>query len=60
MQKQYNTNHLTVMRVDPRRLPGVDVIPHLEALLPNSIQRKNHTYEEGITAYYRNETDQYG
>jgi hypothetical protein len=48
------------MRVDPRRLPGVDVIPHLEALLPNLIQRKNHTYEERITAYYRNETDQYG
>jgi hypothetical protein len=33
-QKQHNTNHLTVMRVDSRRLPGVDVIPHVEALLP--------------------------
>jgi hypothetical protein len=53
MQKQYNTNHLTVMRVDPRRPPGVDMIPRLEALPPNPVptQRKNHTKEgKKITA----------
>jgi hypothetical protein len=46
-QKQHNTNHLTVMRVDSRHLPGVDVIPHLEALLPNPIPRKKITHKKG-------------
>jgi hypothetical protein len=58
-QMQHNTNHLTVMRVDSRRLPGVDVIPHLEALLPNPIPRKKSHIRRGNNCHCRDEIDQY-
>jgi hypothetical protein len=48
-----------VMRVDSRRLPGVDVIPHVEALLPNPIPRKKSHIRRGNNCHYRDEIDQY-